>query len=82
LVELLTLLLQYVHCIHQEIQGMTFKHHLARKYHESKQAPLWKWIVIVFLVLALPLFFALVNTVNIQQVFGTQDVVQEGSGPA
>ena len=58
---------------------MTFKHHLIRKYHESKKAPLWKWIVIIFLVIAMPLFFALVGTTQIQQVFGTQDEVQEGN---
>jgi hypothetical protein len=61
---------------------MSFKHHLIRKYHESKQAPLWKWIVIILIVIAMPLFFALIGTSQIQQVFGNQEVIQEGSGPA
>ena len=59
---------------------MKIKHHLIRKFNESKQAPLWKWIVVIFLVIAMPLFFALVNTTRIQQVFGNQDEVAEGTG--
>ena len=52
---------------------MKLKHHLARKFNESKQAPLWKWIVIIFLIIAMPLFFALVRMSQIQQVLGNQE---------
>lgn len=54
---------------------MKFKHHLIRKFNESKQVPLWKWIVIIFLVIAMPLFFAFARTTKIQQVFGSQGQV-------
>lgn len=51
---------------------MKIKHHIVRKYHESKQAPLWKWIIIILLALALPFFFTFVDTTQIQQVFYNQ----------
>lgn len=35
---------------------MRLKHHIARKFHESRQAPLWKWVVVIFMVAAMPLF--------------------------
>jgi hypothetical protein len=49
---------------------MKLKHHLIRKFNESTQAPLWKWIVIILLVIAMPMFFALVRTSQIQSVLG------------
>lgn len=47
---------------------MKLKHHLMRKFHESTQAPLWKWVVVIFLVVAMPLFFSFVRTMQVEQV--------------
>ena len=46
---------------------MKIKHHIMRKYHESKQAPLWKWLVVIFLVIAIPLFYSFINVMQIKQ---------------
>lgn len=46
---------------------MQFKHHIARKFHESKQAPLWKWVVVIFMIVAMPLFFLIVNLMQTDQ---------------
>lgn len=46
---------------------MKIKHHLIRKYHDAKKAPLWKWLIIIIIV-AMPLFFSLVNSVQTQEV--------------
>lgn len=59
---------------------MKFKHHLIQKFNKSKQAPLWKWIVIIFLVIAMPLFFAFVRTIQIQQIFGNQQQAPVSQG--
>lgn len=61
---------------------MKLKHHLIRKFNQSKQAPLWKWIVILFLVIAMPLFFALVRTDQIQQVLGNPQPASVGDESA
>ena len=63
----------------QERIIMKFRHHLARKFKESKQAPLWKWIVIIFLIIAMPLFFAFVRMEQIQQVLGNQEQTPKGN---
>ncbi len=60
---------------------MQLKHHIIRKFHESKQAPLWKWIVVIFLVVAMPLFFAFVRTTQIQQVLSTEQPEQTNPPP-
>jgi hypothetical protein len=60
---------------------MKFKHHLARAYHQSKKVPLWKWIVIIAIVIAMPLFFSFVRTTQVQQVFGNQQPIQQGNSP-
>jgi hypothetical protein len=52
---------------------MKIKHHLIRKFHESKQAPLWKWAVVIFLIIAMPMFFLFVRTTEIQQVLDSSD---------
>jgi len=51
---------------------MKFKHHLIRKYNQARNVSLWKWIVIILLIVAMPLFFALVRTEQIQQVTENQ----------
>jgi len=38
-----------------------------------KKVPLWKWILIIVLVVAMPLFFSLYRTYQLQQVFGPGD---------
>lgn len=60
---------------------MKFKHHLIRKYNESKRAPLWKRIIVIFLVIAIPLFYAFVRTTQIQQVLGNQNQPPETHQP-
>lgn len=40
--------------------------YLSRNPHKSKKTPLWKWLVIIFLVIAMPLFFSFVRNVQIQ----------------
>jgi hypothetical protein len=52
---------------------MKFKHHLVRKFNQSKRVPLWKWVVIIFLVIAMPLFFALARMTKTAQVFENQE---------
>ena len=42
--------------------------HLSRQPHEQKRVPLWKWVVVLFLVVAMPLFFAFYRKVQLQQV--------------
>lgn len=59
---------------------MKFRHHLTRKFNESKQAPLWKWVVIIFLVIAMPLFFSFVRIEQIQQIFGNQEQMPVSEG--
>lgn len=46
---------------------MQLKHHIKRKFNESMQAPLWKKILIIILIIAMPLFFSLVRLSQIQQ---------------
>lgn len=46
---------------------MKIKHHIMRKYQQSKQAPLWKWLVVIFIIIAMPLFYTFVNVTQIQQ---------------
>jgi hypothetical protein len=53
---------------------MKFKHHLVRHYHLAKNAPLWKWVVVIFLVVAMPLFFSFVRMQQMQQVLGSENV--------
>jgi hypothetical protein len=55
---------------------MKIKHHIIRKFHESRQAPLWKWAIIIFLVVAMPLFFSFVRVMQTEQVIE----VGEGQG--
>ena len=40
--------------------------YLARKPFASKKTPLWRWLLIIFLVIAMPLFFSLVRNIQIQ----------------
>jgi hypothetical protein len=42
--------------------------HMSRQPHEPKRAPLWKWIVILFIVVAMPLFFAVIRQAQLQNV--------------
>jgi hypothetical protein len=58
---------------------MKIHHHLARKFRESTKAPLWKWLVIILIVVALPLFYTFISVEQIQQVFGNEEQ-QENSG--
>jgi hypothetical protein len=52
---------------------MRIKHHLVRSYHLSKNAPLWKWVVVIFLVVAMPLFFSFIRIQQMQQVLGNDN---------
>ena len=38
-----------------------------------KKIPLWKWILIPVLVIAMPLFFSLYRSYQLQQVLGPTD---------
>ncbi len=58
---------------------MKFRHHLVRKFNESKKAPLWKWVVVVFLVIAMPLFFAFARTSQTQQDLEVQEQMPQGN---
>lgn len=40
---------------------------IARGHEHMKHVPLWKWLVIILLVLAMPLFFSFYRNVQIQQ---------------
>lgn len=44
---------------------MKIKH--IRKSNVLKHTPLWKWFVIVFLVIAMPLFFSYIRNIQMQQ---------------
>lgn len=52
---------------------MKFKHHLIRKFQDAKSAPLWKWIIVIFIVIAMPLFFSFVNMMQTQQAIDVDD---------
>lgn len=52
---------------------MKIHRHLVRKFHASTKAPLWKWIVIILIVAALPLFYTFISIMQIQQVFGNKE---------
>lgn len=56
---------------------MKIKHHLIRTYHQSKNVPLWKWVVVVFLVIAMPLFFSFVRMQQMKQVLNNDDNQQQ-----
>lgn len=49
--------------------------------HQTKRAPLWKWILIIALVVALPLFFSFVRTMQTQQVLN-EEPGQNSAAPA
>lgn len=51
---------------------MKLKDHLARKLHDSKQVPLWKWLIIIFLAIAMPLFFSFARNNQTEQVIENQ----------
>lgn len=55
---------------------MKLKHHIAKKFHESRQAPLWKWAIVIFIMIAMPLFFSFVRTTQIQQTLDNQAPTQ------
>lgn len=40
---------------------------LKHKSHGSIRTPLWKWLLIILLVVAMPLFFSLVRDTQLQQ---------------
>ncbi len=46
---------------------MHLHHHIAKKFQDSKNAPLWKWAVVIFIIVAMPLLFAFVNMTQTQQ---------------
>lgn len=58
---------------------MKLKHHIIRKFNDAKQAPLWKWILIIFLIIAMPLFFSYARTSQMQQVIEEQAMAPEGN---
>lgn len=60
---------------------MQFRHHIVRKFHESKQAPLWKWIVVIFMVVAMPLFFLIVNLMQTEQAVNVDNQLAETTSP-
>lgn len=37
------------------------------RHPDAKHVPLWKWIVIILLVVAMPLFFSFYRTAQLQQ---------------
>ncbi|RDI48060.1 hypothetical protein [Aquicella lusitana] len=58
------------------------RHQLIRKFHESKQAPLWKWIVVILIVIAMPLFFSFVNMMQTQQALDDEQEEEAAPEPA
>ena len=46
-------------------------------HNESTHAPLWKWILIIILVVAMPLFFSFVRNVQMQQALLSAPPVPE-----
>jgi len=56
---------------------MKIRHHIVRKFRDSAQAPLWKWVVVIFIIVAMPLFFTFVRTTQIQQVVQEENNAQE-----
>ena len=42
--------------------------HDEHKFHKRKRTPLWKWLVIILLILAIPLFFLFARNVQLQEV--------------
>jgi hypothetical protein len=49
---------------------MKLKHHVIRKFNDSKNAPLWKKIVAITLVITVPLLFSLARMLPLQQTLG------------
>lgn len=41
--------------------------------NESPRAPLWKWLLIIILVLAMPLFFSFYRDAQIEQALMTSE---------
>lgn len=41
--------------------------------HKSRRpkTPLWKWVVIILLIIAMPLFFSFVRTVQLQRALNS-----------
>jgi uncharacterized membrane protein len=52
---------------------MKIKHHLIRKFQDAKKVPLWKWAIVIFIIVAMPLFFSLVNMLQTQQVINVDE---------
>lgn len=43
------------------------KHEHEDDFDKPKRAPLWKWLLIILLIIAMPLFFSFVRDAQIQQ---------------
>ncbi|MDR3478485.1 MAG: hypothetical protein P4M14_10700 [Gammaproteobacteria bacterium] len=41
-----------------------------------KRIPLWKWILIIFIVIAMPLFFSFYRSYQLQQILGPVDATK------
>lgn len=39
------------------------------KHHDRKPTPLWKWLTIILIVVAMPLFYSFISDEQVQQVF-------------
>lgn len=50
---------------------MKIHHHILRKFQESKRAPLWKWCVVIFLIISMPMYFSLMRMKQMQEVLNT-----------
>lgn len=51
---------------------MGIKHHLIKQFHKTKQAPLWKWVVVILLVVAIPLLYTFVDVESAEQVLADE----------
>lgn len=57
---------------------------MSHPHHEQKddlaiRTPLWKWLVFILIVIALPLFYSFYNQVQIEQVLVETDTPAQSS---
>lgn len=57
------------------------KKYLVRKFHESKRVPLWKWLLIIAIAVAMPLFFSFDNDVETQEALATEQQMAPLNSP-
>lgn len=52
---------------------MKIKHHIVRKFNDAKGAPLWKWAVVIFIIIAMPMLYTFSDVMQTQQAIDVGD---------